>query len=299
MATFDEARQRLASAFYDPRNSGWNTGHVDPESVKQLEGATSTFSNLFRQLVGRDPNETEVGQLYQQVYADPRKFGESFGQGTTNDWLRDFVGTNFQRAAEDQTKVELQNQQVEANRLADLFRTQGNTTAGTLEGQLSDFVQRTFEKVRPNLITSLQAQGLLNSGGLNQSLAGQAGDLTKNAQDIVADYRLQNEQQANEIAFGGASAPYQFQQMMAMNRIPNLQQQSQDAITRGFQSQMQQNAYQNQLGLLAAQRNATKSLQPSFLRTLGQSTAQSMGNSFGQWFTPDTAKKGASMLMGG
>lgn len=290
MATLQDAKTRLQEAFFDPRNHNWNVNHVMPEAQRQVEGATSTFTNLFRQLVGRDPNETEVGQLYQQVAADPRRFGETFGQGTTNDWLRDFVGTNFQRQAEDQTKVELQNQQVEANRLADLFRTQGNTTAGTLESQLSDFVQRTFEKVRPNLITSLQAQGLLNTGGLNESLAGQASDLTKNAQNIVADYRLQNEQQANEIAFGGASAPYQFQQMMAMNRIPNLQQQSQDAITRGFQSQMQQNAYQNQLGLLAAQRNATKSLQPSFLRTLGQSTAQGMGNSFGKWFDPGNAK---------
>ncbi len=250
-----------------------------------------TFASLFRDLVGRDPVSDESDLFFRQVVAPVGNFagGNAPGQQELQDRTRSLISNNFQQQAQDQTSLELQKQQSQANDLSQLFRTQGQQTANTLEGQLQDFVQRTFEKIRPNLITSLQSQGLLNSGGLNQAIAGQQGDLARDAQDQLANYKLGVEEQANQIAFGGASAPYEYQRAQTMNRVPYLQQQGQDAITRAFQQRTNEQNYFNQLGLLERQNELANSNRPSFLKQVG---GQLIGNLF------STMIPGASAMMG-
>lgn len=289
---YEALRGRYQEAFFDPSNHDWNVNHVMPESDRQLRGAMGTFSNMFRQLVGRDPDESEQNQLFDYIGRDVRGFGSSFGQGTTNDLLRDFVNTNFQRQAEDQVNRELQGQQAEATRLADLFRSQGNAAIDSTQNSLLDYQQRLFEKLRPQLITSLQTQGLLNTGGLNEAIAGAQGDLAAAGSEELRAMRLANEQQANAIAFGGASAPYEFQRAQALNRVPYLQSLGQGAIDRTFQNSMQQNAYQNQLNLLREQAAIQSQNQPSFLKQVG---GQLVGNLLSTFVPGVSGQMGQSM----
>lgn len=279
--TYGGALTALRHAFYDPSNNDWNVNAVDPTSQTQLNSGLGTFNSLFKQLVGRDANEGEQAQFFDTVQTNAKQFGDTFAQGTTNDYLKDFVSSRYQRQAEDQINQELVGQQDEANKLADLFRQQGSQTATSLEGQLQDFVKRTYEKVRPNLITSLQSQGLLNSGALDTAFAGKFSDLASEAQNQVSDYRRGVEEQANAIAFGGAAAPYNFKQATTLNRLPYLQNQGESSITRLFQNQMQQNAFANQMAMLNRQATLQREAQPSFLRTMGQGFAGSFGSTAG------------------
>lgn len=274
---------------------------LDAGRLKQeLDYRLNLFKSQFHNLVGRDPSDDENRQMFTQI-APTAGLGthDQYTQSQLRDITAQYIGDNFSRQAEQQVNQELMGQQAEANRLGDLFTQQGSATADKLSTQLQDFVQRTFEKIRPQLITSAQAQGLLNSGALDMQFAGAAKDLAQSAQDRLGEYKLGVEDQANAIRFGGASAPYQFQQAQAMNRLPNIQAQSQSAMQQLFQQRAQQQNYQNQLSLQNNAANINRGLQPSFLRTLGQSTGASLGNSFGQWVSPGTAKEGAKAYMTG
>lgn len=254
MATLND----LARQYYDAqvRRAGMDSRYkatTDEAGIyKNLNNAASTFQNLFKNLVGRDPNEGEFEQFY-GVLSQPENLEIGAHESRTPMEMRDittqFINDNFQRQAEEQAKNELMGQQQEANRLADLYRTQGNQAINDTQSALMDYQNRLFEKLRPQLITSLQTQGLLNTGGLNEAFAGAAGDLAAAGQEELRQQRLGVEQGANEIAFGGASAPYQFAQQQSMNRLGNLAQAGQTAQQNAYNTAMQQMAFNNQLKL--------------------------------------------------
>lgn len=237
------------------------------------------FNTLFENLVGRAPTQDEMNRYVTDfVIPNTNNIAQPNSQfrQTIRDQLGQFVGDNFQRAAQQNVEQQLQSQTGEANRLADLFRTQGRQAINDTEQSLLDYQQKLFDKLRPNLLTSLQAQGLLNTGGLNEAVAGAQEDLATEGSNYLRDARLQNEQQANAIAFSGAEAPYQFRVGQIMNQVPQLQAQAQQASDRGFQTFLQNLQYQQQLGLLQAQ----KQQQPSFLKSLGQSFLGGLAQSF-------------------
>lgn len=255
-----------------------------------VNSAASQFASQFENLVGRAPTQDETNKFYTNfIIPHSNDIGSSYGS-TFNQQIdsniNQFVGENYQKAAQDYATQQLQGQQDQANSLADLFRTQGNQAISDTESSLLDYQSQLFDRLRPNLLTSLKAQGLLDTGGLNEALAGQQGDLANSAANYVAQLKLQNDQQANNIAFSGASAPYQYQQSQIMNQPGQLQAAGQNALGITTNTLMDNLNYQHQLGLIQAQTNAQSSLQPSFLRTLGQSFGNSMGSSLGSWFGP-------------
>jgi hypothetical protein len=263
----------------DKSHDGWGN------NSNNLTQAALAFNNQFRNLVGRDPTPDEANQFYSSVLApNANLYGDANSQQyqALGDTVNSFVNNNFQGAIQDTVNKQLTSQQGEANRLADLFRTQGNQSINNVEQGLLDYQSKLFEKLRPQLLTSLQAQGLLNTGGLNEALAGQQGDLARDAANQVADLRYQNEQGANQIAFGGASAPYQFQQQTALGMLPFAQQQAQNSLSNLFQQRFAQQQFGNQLEL---QRNANamqQDNQPGLLGRLGQGFTTSFGASAGQ-----------------
>lgn len=262
----------------------------------------SQFDSQFRNLVGRDPNEDERSQFYNQVLRSNKDFGSVYTpgaseSGTLFDLLpqtQAFVSGNFQRSAEEQALAELESQKAQANSLAELFRTQGRTAIADTEKSLLDYQSRLFERLRPQLMVSLQSQGLLNTGGLNEALAGQQADLANEAGRYVADLNYQNDTAANQIAFGGQQAPYLFQQGQALNRVPWMQQQGQNALQTSLAQRQGELDFTRQLQLLQTQAQMQRDMRPSFLSNLGNSFVTSAGNSLGQWFGPSGAKSAAS-----
>jgi hypothetical protein len=245
---------------------------------RELQSYGQRFNSLFENLVGRAATEDEAGMMYEQLI-NPNimeaRPGTDFSQ-RFQDYASEFIGNNYRKQAEEQANAQLQAQQGEATRLADLFRKQGNESISGVETSLMDYQSKLFERLRPQLLTSLQSQGLLNTGGLNQALAGQQADLANEASKQVADLKYQNDQAANAIAFGGEQAPYMFQQQNILNRTPQMQAQAQNALGRNFQNFSAQNAYDYQLGLINAQRQR----QPSFLQQLGGQIAGNALSSF-------------------
>lgn len=283
---YNSARKNLQEAFFDSSNYDWNMNHVIPVAQQQLQGGEQNFESQFQNLVGRAPTAEEINKFYGYVSTNPTQFGSSYSQGTTNSVLKDFINSNFQQAAQTQAMSDMQKQQGEASRLAELSRTQGNQAISSVESGLQDYQQRLFEKLRPQLLTSLQSQGLLNTGGLNEAFAGQAKDLADQTNNYLLQQKLANEQQANAIEFGGQSAPYNYNMATIQQRVPYMQQQGQVGLDQVFQNAMQKNQLQNQLQLIKAQTQAQESLQPSFFRTFSQGLGNSMGSNFGSWFQP-------------
>lgn len=290
MATIDD------KYVYTPGLSKALRAAGDVGRTDEMANAALQFNALFRNLVGRDPTPEEGDQFYSTHFASrPWEYGDPNSQERQRlrDTATNFISDNFQQQMQDSVNLELKSQQAEANRLGDVYEQQGNAAIDNVQASLLDYQTRLFERIRPNLITSLQTQGILNSGGVNQALAGTQGDLAAEGSKQVADLRFQNEQAANDIRFGGQMAPYQFNQSMALNRIPNMQANAQGSLDRLFQQRVIDQNFANQMALMSHQASLQRNAQPSFLRTLGQNFAsslgQSTGNSIGQWFKPSSA----------
>ena len=264
--------QQMARAGADKRYAPT----IGQGAAQNLGTAVTNFKNLYRNLIGAEAGEEELNQFYSSVLSSPENLQVGAHEARTQGELRDistqFINDTFQRQAEQQAQLELQNQQGEANRLADLYRTQGRQSISDTASRLQDYQTRLFEKLRPQLITSRQTQGLLNTGGLNEAMAGAAGDLAAAGQEELRGHELANEQAANQIAFGGASAPYEFQRQQSMNRLGNLNQMGQTAQQQAYNTAMQQMAFNNQVRL--AEFNSRGS-SPSLLKQMG---GQILGN---------------------
>lgn len=280
-------------AFESIFNGGGFDQHQADVTNQRLTDLGGQFSSQFTNLVGRAPTKDELNQFFQQsaggiIKNSPGGMPEGDSTNVRNQ-IVNYVGDNFNKAAQDFATQQLTDQQGQASSLADLFRTQGRQAISNTESGLLDYQQRLFERLRPNLITSLQAQGLLNTGGLNEALAGAQKDLGTAAQGALLDANLNNENQANAIAYGGAAAPYLFKQNAITQQPGYLQSTGADALNRAFQTYTQNLDFNNQMRLANFNSMLTKNSQPSFLRTLGQSTATSLGTSLGQWAGPGGA----------
>lgn len=297
LSGYQSAYQRLA----EQQSSLGSNARADLDM--RLNQVGSQFSTMFKNLVGRDANETELNQFFTEsggniIYNSPLGRSEADTLNVRNQ-IGTYVGDTFQGAANDNAEQQLKGQQAEANSLADLFRTQGRQAISDTESGLLDYQQRLFERLRPNLITSLQAQGLLNTGALSQSIAGAQGDLATAAQGQLLDMRYQNEQGANAIAYGGASAPYMFKQQQIMNQPSMFQQSGADALNRAFQTYTQNLDFQQRSAMMNQQASLQRGMQPSFLQTLGQSAATSLGQNLNGPAWMQAASKSKSAVVGG
>lgn len=246
----------------------------------ELNNRLNMYSGLFESLVGRKPGDSEFRQMFdailpKEMYAS----GNADQQTQLRNVASQYISDSFQRQAKDYAYDQLVQQEAEANRLGELFRTQGNQAINDTESSLVDYQNRLFERLRPNLITSLQTQGLLNTGGLNQAIAGAQGDLAMAGSEELRNLRLQNEQQANAIKFAGASAPYQFKTNNIMNQLPYMQGQGQNALNQNFQTMLTNLNFQNQLAL---QRDARGGGKSGFFNQLAGSLPGAINMGLGQ-----------------
>lgn len=288
------------------RNDGgmpwaWNPNDQNVQGfTSQVNQDMQKFASQFENYVGRAPTQDEV-QKFRDQFILPNVAGIRYDAGTGFNsniatHINEFLGNNFQQAANDTATQKLQGQRAQANSLADLFRNQGNQAISSTESSLLDYQSKLFDRLRPNLITSLKAQGLLDTGGMNEALAGQQGDLANAGSNYIAQLKLQNDQAANNIAFSGASAPYQFQQSQIMNQPGTMMTQGQNAMNQNYDTLTNSLNYGHQLGLIGAQARAQENMRPSFLRTMGQSFANNMGQqgaqAVGQLFKPSSYMTG-------
>jgi hypothetical protein len=250
-----------------------------------LGDAYDRFAAQFQQLVGRAPTDQEAGQLFSQVVTPAiQKNGRAFDLNDVADRSRSAIPDLFGTQIEQKATQDLQNQQGEANRLGDLFQQQGQGAINNVQQSLLDYQSRLFERIRPNLITSLQSQGLLNTGGMNEALAGQQADLAAEGSRQIADLGYQNEQAANAIRFGGAAAPYEYQKAQILNRVPQMQAQANNSMNQLFQQRFADQQFQNQMALLNRQGQLQQRQNGGFFQQMGGALAPALGAQLGQNF---------------
>lgn len=267
--------------------------HSDSDQARndvrgRLTNVTSQFVSAFTNMVGREPNQNEINRFLQQSAGSTIANANS-GTGRSeadptgvSNAIQSFIGNNFTKTAQDYAQDQLKQQQQGWLDLANTARTQGTAAINTTQQSLLDYQSKLFDRLRPNLLTSLKAQGLLDTGGLNEAVAGVQGDLANNASNYIAGLTYQNETNANNIALGGQSAPLSYLQSTTTGQPTFLNSLGGTASTFQNNTYMDNLNYQHQLGLVGAQAKAQSDLQPSFLRTLGQSFANNMGQQFAQ-----------------
>jgi hypothetical protein len=282
-AEYNTGGGNLLAALYNADGGAYTQNR--PKYDQQINSTLADFAAQFKNLVGRDPDENERGAYLGNLVGGSGLDAFRGGRGLElNQLTSNYIGNTFGQDIEQRGLNELQGQQAEAQRLGDLFRTQGNQAINDTEGQLLNYQNKLFERLRPNLITSLQSQGLLNSGGLNQAMAGAQSDLATAGSEELRGMRLANEQQANAIQFGGQTAPYEYQKALAQSRVPMAQGAATTGLNNAYGTFMNQLNYQNQIGLM----NHQASLQPrqsgGFFSQVGSALAPSLGQALGQNF---------------
>lgn len=284
LSNYGTAYQQLVD-----QQNGYNSGSTKARQIlgTRLDNAVNTFKSSFYNTVGRQASDDEINQFLQNgagsiISNSAGGLGRSENDTqNVNSQIQQFVSQNFQQAANQYATQQLQNQQGQAQSLADQFRSQGNQAISDTEQSLLDYQSQLFDRLRPNLITSLKSQGLLDTGGFNEAVAGVQGDLANQASNYISQLKLQNDQQANNIAFAGAYAPYQYQQSLITNQPGQLASAGENAMNFNNGLYFNNLDYQHQLGLINAQASAQASLQPSFFRTFGQNLASSLGQGLG------------------
>lgn len=260
----------------------WN----DTNTKQKLGELANDFEGAFTNLVGRSPNAAEFQQMFStigpQIANSPGGFQNTAGQDILNQ-IQQYVGNSYQQTAKDFATQQLQNQVGQARDLADQYRQMGTQALDSTKQYLLDYQNQLFNRLQPQIITSMQAQGLLNTGGYNEAMAGAQKDLAAQAQGYLADANLQMQNQANQIAFSGAASPYYYQQANIMNQVPYLQQQAANAMNFQNQNYFNNQAFGQQMALQNNYFKNMQDMQPSFLRTLGQGFADSFGNHAGQY----------------
>ncbi len=287
-----------------------------------LTSAGDQFKSQFQNLVGRDPTPEEINTFFKQSGNSlTANEGGNFYKDSANvsNQIQQYVGQNYRQAAQDEATKKLQSQQGQANSLADLFRQQGTSALDAYHNQstqgisdteksLLDYQSKLFDRLRPNLLTSLKAQGLLDTGGMNEAVAGVQGDLANNASNYIAQLvqqqsqqeaqmRLQNEQGANQIAFGGQAAPYQYQQGNITGNPSYMDQMTGNATNFNNSTFMDNLNFQHQLQMAAYQQNLTMASQPGMMRTFTQGFASnpfaSANSSASAYSSVNNSNKGA------
>jgi len=294
---YTNLNQQLLNAFNGTQNAqgGWTAGNFS-DFNNRVGTLQSTFASQFQNLVGRAPTQAEIDQFSSQ-YIAPNVTNIMNPNSPQNldpsSYINQFVGNNFQQAAQDTATQKLQAQQAQAQQLGQQYMQGAQQGIDATSQYMQNYDQQLFNRLQPQIMTSLQSQGLLNTGGLNEAMAGAQKDLAGQANGYLANAELQAQNQANQIAFGGASAPYQYQQSNYLNQVPYMQQQANTAMGQNYNTMSNALNYQYQLGLQNNYFQQQQNMQPSFMRTLGQGFAGSVGNGLGQWTSPGAGQNQA------
>lgn len=238
---------------YQNRAAEFNANNEQP-TYQQVTGYVDTFKNQFRNYVGRDPKPEEYNQFFkflgqqgpwaQEVTAFSGKIGPE-----TTGLIKDYYTREAQNEAQKQLETQTQ-AAIAPNSAFDVWQNSYRNTLSDVEKSLSDYQTKLFEKLRPNLITSLQAQGLLNSGALNEAFAGAGKDLASEAANQIANARGAVEQDIANQRYQLASAPTSYQLSNTANNPANLINSGQQALQNVWQGVLQQNEFNNQRRLL-------------------------------------------------
>ncbi len=228
----------------------------------------NTFKNMFTDKVGRPPTSDEYNTFFDEVVVPDQPWAVAANLGNVGEKTKTTLSDYFTTAAQEQAQKKAQEASAAAvapGSAFDQWATGYRNSISGVEQSLQDFQSRLMERIRPQLLTSLQSQGLLNTGALNEAFAGTAGDLTSAAQNYVAQARGGAEQDIANQKFNLLSLPYQQQQQYTMGQLPSLAANGQNALQNVWNQNAMNQQFNQQNQLLDRQMGN----QPSLLQQYG------------------------------
>lgn len=257
--------------------------------ISHFDSAIDQFKSLYKNSVGRDATLDEVNRYVKEKLGDVVSAGRADlstldpvgAQGLRNS-IQQYIGDNFQEAA-NQTAVDKTTAlQGQYGSLADQFTEMGKKSLSGLSDSLQKFSTSLFEKLRPQLNLAAQAGGYADSGGQTLQEQGALKDLATNNEATLGQAGYDIENQANNIRMQGASGPLSLSSSFAANQ-PNYL-----ANTASLAGSNVQDYYskmidqQNKLALLGAQYKLAENYQENTRPSFGYNLGQNFGSSFGQ-----------------
>lgn len=248
-----------------------------------IDRYANTFQKMFQDKVGRPPTSDEYNTFFQNVVTTDQPWATPADFTRVNEETKSALSDFFTTAAQEQAQKQATEASAKAVAPGSAFDQWSNSYRGSLSGvekSLADFQSRLMEKIRPQLLTSLQSQGLLDTGGLNEAFAGKASDLTSSAQNYIANARSGVEQDIANQKYNLLSLPYQQQSQYTLGAIPNLTSMGQNALQNVWNQNMmnQQNAFNERMY------NEQMSNQPSLLQQYGGMMLGGIAGGAGQGF---------------
>jgi hypothetical protein len=255
--------------------SGWPTQNIaqyesdnpGKGGAQQIKQYTDQFVNQFKNYVGREPTTDEVNTFWEQEVLPRSPYAAPLNQDTLKANVKTLLSDTFTKAAQDQATADLQTQAEKAVAPGSAYDEWANAYMGAVnntEGALKDYQTRLFEKLRPNLITSLKTQGLLDTGALNTAFAGAASDLDATTANYMASARMGAATDIANQKMNIMSLPFQSQSNYTMNTVPNLTSAGQTALSNVWQQNLLTQQYLNERALQEMKMGS----QPSALATI-------------------------------
>lgn len=261
------------------------SGKGRAQASQDIQSYATTFQQMFNSFVGRDPTAQEYDQFLQNVVVNDQPWAKTLDANQLRQETQGLLSQFYTGAAQETAQKKLQDQSqaaVASGSPFDVWQQSYTKSLGDVENSLMDFQSRLFEKLRPNLLTSLKAQGLLDTGALNTAFAGAANDLTSNVQNYMAQARNQAATDIANRRYDITSQPTNYALQNAFNTVPNLTASGQQALQNVYGNMVNTNManlnYQNQLDLY----NRQQSDQPSLLAQYGGQILGGTAGGFGQ-----------------
>jgi hypothetical protein len=245
-----------------------NAGVGIDETQRQIKDFALVFENQFKNFVGRGPTTDEFDQFFRSVVMPAQAWKAPLNQTelrqNTSTLLSDFYSGAAEEEALNKSR-RLASEAIAPGSAFDTWQGQYRQSLSDTEKSLADYQTRLFEKLRPQLLTSLQAQGLLNTGALNEAFAGASKDLSDEAQRYIVGARSAAEADIADRRYQIQSSPDNFALQNTFNAVPNLQAAGQNALQNVWGGIMQQKDFDNQMRLLERQSELQRSSRPSAL----------------------------------
>lgn len=253
-------------------------------TFNQVSSYAEEFRAQFNNAAGRDPNQQEYDQFFNHLMNEAPWVSSIPASQMQND-VQSLLGTQF---SSDINNAALAGNQAKANAAiapGSAFDVWKQAVLGNVQNtqqQLQDYQQKLFQKLQPQLLTSLQAKGLLDTGGLNQAFAGAATDLTNANQAYIADLQNQTNQNIANQQYAIQSSPTNTALQTSLSIPSNLTSNGQTALNNAFNQSLQQSLLNQQFGNQQNLLNQQYANQPSYLQQVGGTIAGGLASGIGR-----------------
>lgn len=265
----DPSFQNLIKSFVS-RAVQFGANNAQP-TFDQVSSYANEFASQFKDKVGRDPTSDEYGQFFKHL-TNESPWMQVLPSTQVSQDVQGLLSSQFSSTVQDAATKKGQDQATAATAAGspfDIWQQAVMKNVSDTSASLQDYQQRLFQKLQPQLMTSLQAKGLLDSGALNEAFAGAAKDLTDANTGYVADLTNQANTNIANTKYAITSSPGNTALQNTLGLPSNMTQYGQSALNNVFNSDLQRSLMQQQFGNQQSLLNQQYANQPSLLQQYG------------------------------